>query len=623
MGIRERRFSNLRHLLVSAGLTLLSAAGFAQSADVEMTGEVFEMYADDFVNHRAEHFYALHDHASGGLYRLRFRDGERPAFRTGARVRVRGRKQGNEVTLAADGASTQAIEVAPAAVTGEQKTIVIGINFQNANLECSAAQIQGMMFSGNPSVSSLYLETSLGNLWFTGDVVGPFTINYNSSGACDYSAWANAADAAAQAAGVNLSQYTRKVYVFPKINGCNWAGLGTVGGNPSRAWIAACDFADVYAHELGHNIGMHHASTDANNDGASDCEYCDNSDVMGYGGVGLRALNGPHREQMGWYAAGKVQTIAGEGVYLVAPLEKLPADTPYPQILKIAKPGTSEYYYFSYRRALGANANMPAAYADRTSVHRYSGAGTVQTYLIKTLADSGSFTDSTTGLTIAQLSHNNDFATLNISYGCTPAAPGLAPALASQSAAAGAKLSYVLSVVNHDSAACGSSTFFLMPTVPAGWSGAVSPSSMTLAPGQAGTATFSVTSDSKSASGDYPAAVRLTDNFNLMHSATGAVTYTVTGGADADTEPPSSPTNLTATPRKRRINLTWDRSTDNVRVTGYVVRRDGVVIGQTKRTKIVDRGLAEGAVYSYTVAARDAAGNESAPAAVAGVTATR
>jgi hypothetical protein len=175
--------------------------------------------------------------------------------------------------------------------------------------------------------------------WFTGDVVGPFKINYNSSGACDYSTWATAADAAAQAAGVNLSQYAHKVYVFPRVNGCGWAGLGTIGGNPSRAWIATCDLADVYAHELGHNLGLHHASTDADNDDVSDCEYCDSSDFMGYGGVGLRALNGPHKEEMGWQPAGKVQTVVSNGVYMVAPLENY-QPTRVPSTLKIAKPGT-------------------------------------------------------------------------------------------------------------------------------------------------------------------------------------------------------------------------------------------------------------------------------------------
>jgi hypothetical protein len=613
MRIRGFRLSNLGNLLLGVGLFLVPARTFPESADVEVTGDIVEMYADDFVNHRAERFFALHSHSDGAVYRLRLPDTDRRDLHTGMRVRVRGKQAGSEITLPANGTSVQTVEAVTTTTMGEQKTIVIGINFQNASLECSQGQIQGMMFTNASSVSGLYLETSHGYLWFTGDVVGPFKINYNGNSSCDYNSWASAADAAAQAAGVDLSQYAHKVYVFPKVNNCSWAGLGTIGGNPSRAWIAACDLADVYAHELGHNLGMHHASTDSNNDGVNDCEYCDNSDFMGYGGVGLRALNGPHKEEMGWQPAGKVQTVSDNGVFMVAPLEQLPSNTPYPQTLKIAKPGTSEFYYFSYRRPLGYDVNMPSSYADRTSVHYYDGTGTEQTFLIKTLSDSGSFTDPTTGLTIAQLSHNNDFVMLNVSFGCTPKTPGLNASPAAQSAAPGATTAYVVTITNADSIACGNTTFLLTSSGPIGWTAAVVPNSLTLAPGQAGTARISAASGGATPSGDYTTTVRVTDNFNLIHNASVSLTCTVLSSAANDMTPPTAPTNLIGTPRKRRVALTWTGSTDNVRVVAYRVYRDGLLVKQTKSLKFTDHGLTAGASYSYTVTARDAAGNESAP----------
>jgi hypothetical protein len=598
---------------IAVAFVVLTGAGVCQSTEVDLTGEVLEMYADDFAHHRAERFYVLHDSTSGELYRLRFRDGEHREFRTGMRLRVRGHRDGKEITLPAYGASVEADVVASAAVTGEQKTIVIGVNFQNAKLECTQAQIQGTMFTGSESVAGMYLETSFGNIWFTGDVVGPYNINYNSSGVCDATPWANAADAAAQAAGVNLSQYKHKVYVLPEVNGCGWAGLGTIGGNPSRAWVAACDLDDVYAHELGHNLGMHHASTDTNNDDVSDCEYCDDSDFMGYAGTGLRTLNSPHKEELGWQPAGKVQVVASNSVLQVAPLEKVPTDTPYPQTLKITKPGTSEYYYFSYRRMLGYDVNLPASYADRTSVHHYAGSGAVQTFLVKTLSDNGSFTDPSSGLTVVQLSHNTDFATLNISYGCSRAAPAVATSPASQSAQPGTMLSYVVSLTNADSISCGSSTFLLTPTAPAGWSVSTVPNSLTLAPNQAGTVNLSVTSPSDAASGAYTPTVQITENFNLIHDVSTSVTYTVLGTTPAgDTTPPTAPPTFTAKARRRRVKLAWLPATDNVGVVAYLIYRDGALATQTTGLKFRDRGLTQGVTYSYTVTAKDAAGNESA-----------
>ena len=71
-------------------------------------------------------------------------------------------------------------------------------------------------------------ETSYGNVSFVGDVAGPFLINYSSTGACDNNGWAAAGDAAATAAGYNLSQYSHKVYVIPSQNTCSWATPRTV-----------------------------------------------------------------------------------------------------------------------------------------------------------------------------------------------------------------------------------------------------------------------------------------------------------------------------------------------------------------------------------------------------------
>src|SRR5262249_43964477 len=147
--------------------------------------------------------------------------------------------------------------------------------------ECTQPSVAGLMFQNSSSVNTVYQETSYGNVSFSGLVVGPYTINYSTNGTCDYSGWASAGETAATGAGVNLSGYNHRVYVFPKKNPCGWAGLGTIGGNPGQAWIAYCDLIDVYMHELGHNLTMHHASTPG-------CEYCDVSDFMGYGGVGIR-----------------------------------------------------------------------------------------------------------------------------------------------------------------------------------------------------------------------------------------------------------------------------------------------------------------------------------------------
>ena len=116
---------------------------------------------------------------------------------------------------------------------GEQKTLVILVNFQNNPTQPYApAYAQGVVFS---TTSDFYWENSYQQTWLTGDVYGWFTIAQNST-VCDYSKTATLAEQATTATGVTLSAYSRRVYAFPN-NACNWWGLGTVGGNPSKAWI--------------------------------------------------------------------------------------------------------------------------------------------------------------------------------------------------------------------------------------------------------------------------------------------------------------------------------------------------------------------------------------------------
>src|SRR5947209_8606321 len=89
----------------------------------------------------------------------------------------------------------------------------------------------------------------------------------------------------------------------------------------------------------------------------------------------------------------------------------------------------------------------------------------------------------------------------------------------------------------------------------------------------------------------------------------------------ADTTPPTTPTGLTAAAAgSTGANLSWSASTDNVGVTGYIVRRNGVQVATPTATSYADTGLSAATTYSYTVAARDAAGNISPDSASASVT---
>jgi chitodextrinase len=86
----------------------------------------------------------------------------------------------------------------------------------------------------------------------------------------------------------------------------------------------------------------------------------------------------------------------------------------------------------------------------------------------------------------------------------------------------------------------------------------------------------------------------------------------VWGSADngGDTTAPSAPANLASTgTTSSSVSLQWTAASDNIGVTGYDVLRNGSVVGSPTGTTFTDTGLASGTAFTYTVKARDAAGN--------------
>jgi parallel beta-helix repeat protein len=90
-----------------------------------------------------------------------------------------------------------------------------------------------------------------------------------------------------------------------------------------------------------------------------------------------------------------------------------------------------------------------------------------------------------------------------------------------------------------------------------------------------------------------------------------------------DNVPPSVPTGLATTlVSQNQVNLTWNASTDNVGVTSYTIYRDGTVRGTVNGTTTTfqDNTVSPNTTYAYTVAAFDAAGNNSGQSAALPVT---
>ncbi|SDX46322.1 glycosyl hydrolase [Paenibacillus sp. CF384] len=113
------------------------------------------------------------------------------------------------------------------------------------------------------------------------------------------------------------------------------------------------------------------------------------------------------------------------------------------------------------------------------------------------------------------------------------------------------------------------------------------------------------------AAGSHTVKVRVKGTKNA--SSTGYVVTADRVVIDSDTQAPTAPASLTSPSQTQTsINLSWSASTDNVGVTGYDVYRGSTLAGSTTSTSFSVTGLTAGTAYSFTVKAKDGAGNVSA-----------
>jgi len=127
---------------------------------------------------------------------------------------------------------------------------------------------------------------------------------------------------------------------------------------------------------------------------------------------------------------------------------------------------------------------------------------------------------------------------------------------------------------------------------------------------------------------DGPTRMRVSMKYNSIPGPCETFTYgevedytVVIGASTSDTQPPTAPTNLAASNvAQTSLTLNWTASTDNVGVTGYDVYSGTTNIGTVTGTTANVTGLTANTAYSFSVNAKDAAGNVSASSNVVNVT---
>ena len=448
---------------------------------------------------------------------------------------------------------------------GAQNTLVIMVNFQdNTAQPWTASQVQSAVFG---TVNSFFWEGSYGQTWLTGKVCGWYTIPLSSS-TCDPNQIAAAAENAA-AACANLSAYSRHVYAFPPAN-CSFGAEGTIGGNPSQAWLDGTIDTGIIAHELGHNFGLYHShlldcGTSILSGVCSVQEYGDLYDTMG-GEDGH--FNSFQKSRLGWLGSGVVPitTVTASGTYALDPYEIASTN---PKALKIPKytnptTGLSTWYYVEYRQPIGfdsffgswTNSNVRRGVlihiaTDSTPWSSDALNMTPQTSTVEDVAlvVGASYSDPDAGVTIKPMSATSSGASVYVSLSqpsCLRALPTvtLSPSQVGP-VQAGTPVSFTASVTNNDGANCGPSTFNLQTAFAYLWTETLSPSALTVSPGATSSASLAVTSPPDAVTGPNPVGVYATNSADLFYNSSVWATYNV--GASTNTTTSSTTTTTLGT----------------------------------------------------------------------------
>ncbi|WP_405145829.1 fibronectin type III domain-containing protein [Sphaerisporangium sp. NBC_01403] len=106
----------------------------------------------------------------------------------------------------------------------------------------------------------------------------------------------------------------------------------------------------------------------------------------------------------------------------------------------------------------------------------------------------------------------------------------------------------------------------------------------------------------------YQYTVEAVDNAGNASGRSAAVSATTTGCA-GDCTAPTAPTLTSTGKTAASVSLSWSGATDNVGVTGYDLYRGTTLVASPTGTSYTDDGLSPSTGYSYTVKAKDAAGN--------------
>lgn len=272
--------------------------------------------------------------------------------------------------------------------------IAIDVNGGGVRYPSGAATPQVFMFgTTNPgpnaglsanekSVVQFYSEASYGRFQFTGAVEGPIAYPGNICGSSLSNWYANTRTVSAQIA----TKYDHYVYYNgTKQAVCSYGqgSLGTAASPTGSIWFNGDLFDGAIPHELGHNLGLEHASSIKCSgvplaDDPLTCtteEYGSPVDIMGNLFAGQMIVS--EKWYLGWISGCNGVRVKASGTFNLLPLENacnggilglqipMPKDTRKFSTEQGGSANAAKFYYLEYRAGIGLDTGLPK----QVSVH--------------------------------------------------------------------------------------------------------------------------------------------------------------------------------------------------------------------------------------------------------------
>jgi chitodextrinase len=571
------------------------------------TGTLVEVHGHRADGTEVEESYAI----DAGDHDRPLADEHQPASLVGQRVRIADHDAAPGLQGRVRATDDQRVVATPAA--GPRSLLVILLTMPDApQASATPDAARTAVFTGPASADAFYEQQSAGATRFVGrlrsdgDVAGPLEIPAAATD-CSYWAIANAADDAARSAGWDPSAYDHILYALPWTRSCDWGGLGDLPGR--HTWINGTLHTNLVAHELGHNLGAHHANAYRCTEGgtavplSSDCtstEYRDPFDVMGTDSV---LMSSWHRAQIGQLPAAQQVTVRESQTVTLVSSDDFTSSGPRTLLVPRKDPdgGVSSWISLELRSSrppfdvwtlgapvtTGISARIVPNVTTISQTQLLDAHPATSTSLDAALQPGESLRDEAHAITITAgaIGGGTAAVTVTMSASAGDLGPSAPQNLASSGDSNGVTLTWSASTdddavdhydVERDGAILGSA-----PAL-----------------------SFSDTRVAELAAPVYRV-IAVDRGGNRTASAPLRV-------FPRDATAPRTVPQLSATTSEAQVALSWSPAQDNRAVRGYRVVRDGVTVGLTSQTTASDRPGA--GPHRYVVSAEDPAGNRSAPA---------